>query len=798
MMEFLQEPVNLKSKRHFAAVASLVVVVFLLIAIPLTVMSVFKSGETTTTPKAAAPAAAEAVADEILVKFKPDVAKNTETSILNEHSLTVKSEIPHIGVKVLKVNPAARDAVIAALSKRKEVDYAEKNQIRKVSDFLPNDPYWKTGYKWELTQGKIMYAPEAWGVTTGSPSVSIAILDTGVDVTHEDLIGKVVASANFTSAATAGDVANHGTHVAGTAAANTNNSMGVASIGFSSTLFNTKVCEDQGYCYDSSITKGITWAADNGAKVINMSFGGVGASSALEDAVNYAWSKGVVLVGAAGNYGNTTLFYPAASQNVIAVAATDVTDQLTPYSNRGEWVDVAAPGDSIWSTVPNNGYNYKAGTSMAAPEVAGLAGLVLTRVTDTNGDGLLNDEVRTCIQTTAEDPNIGGVSLRSLISNGRINAYKAVLCSGSPGDTTPPTVSITSPTNGSTVSGSVSVAANATDNVGVARVEFYVDGNLKNTDSTLPYSWSWDSTTVANGSHAISAKAFDAAGNSALDSVTVTVANGDTTPPSTPTSLTASAAAYNRVNLSWTAGTDNVGVTGYWIVRNGTTIASSTINSYSDTNVSPSTTYNYQVIAYDAAGNNSGPSNTATVTTPAAPDTQPPTAPTNLTATAISSSQINLAWTASTDNIGVTGYEVYRNSTKVATVITTSFGDTGLAASTTYSYFVKARDAAGNVSTSSNTASATTQPPPPAVIGNITGTVSSSAGGVLTGAKISLTVNGSKKTDVTNSLGVYTITNLPAGTYSLKFSAQRYITQTVSVTVTANTTVTKNITLQKR
>lgn len=368
-------------------------------------------------------------------------------------------------------------------------------------------------------------------------------------------------------------------------------------------------------------------------------------------------------------------------------------------------------------------------------------------------------------------------------------------CGG--GDSTLPTVTITAPANGSTVSGTVNVTANATDNVGVARVEFYVDSVLKNTDTTSPYSFPWDSTTVVNGSHTIDAKAFDTSGNNALDSVTVTAKNGDTSAPSTPTNLTATAAAYNKVNLSWVASTDNVGVIGYWIIRGGVTIASSTTNSFSDTSVSPKTTYSYQVVAYDAANNNSAASNTATVATPDAPDGQAPTVPTNLAASVVSSTQINLSWTASTDNVGVTGYDVYRNSTKVATVTTTTFGDTSLTPSTTYSYYVKARDAAGNLSGASNTVSATTQAPP-SNLGNITGTVSSSAGGVVAGTKISLTVNGSKKTYVTTSLGVYTITNLPAGIYTLKFSATKYISQTVSVTVTANTTVTKNITLQKR
>ena len=331
----------------------------------------------------------------------------------------------------------------------------------------------------------------------------------------------------------------------------------------------------------------------------------------------------------------------------------------------------------------------------------------------------------------------------------------------------------------------------------MTKVEFSVDGQLANTDTTSPYEFPWDSNTVANSSHTISAKAYDAVGNFSSDSITVIVNNGDTQAPSTPTNLVATAFAYNQVNLSWSASTDNVGVAGYWVVRNGTTIASPTTNNYSDTTVNPSTTYNYYVIVYDAAANLSPQSNTATVTTPTKPDTQAPIAPSNLTATAVSSSQINLAWVASNDNVGVTGYDIYRAGSKVATVTTTSFGDSGLSPSTNYSYYVKAFDAAGNVSGTSNTVSATTQAPP-ATTGNVTGTVYSSAGGVVAGAKISTTVGGVKKTYTANSQGVYTILNLNPATYSLKFEARGYASQTVSVTVISNTTVTKNVTLQRR
>ncbi len=274
----------------------------------------------------------------------------------------------------------------------------------------------------------------------------------------------------------------------------------------------------------------------------------------------------------------------------------------------------------------------------------------------------------------------------------------------------------------------------------------------------------------------------------------------DTQPPSTPTGLTATAVAYNKVSLSWNASTDNVGIAKYWVVRNGITIASSTTNSYTDTSVNASTTYNYQVIAADAAGNNSGSSNTATTTTPAVPDTQAPTTPTNLVAAAVSYSQINLSWTTSTDNVGVTSYDVYRNNSKITTVSTTSFGDTGLAASTTYTYFVKARDAAGNVSGASNSASATTLALP--TVGTLSGQVTSaSTGAPIVGAIIKVTVASSKGNSLlvgsatTNSSGFYAI-QPSVGSYNVTTSASGYKKQVKVASVLVNTTTAVNFSLQ--
>jgi chitodextrinase len=180
-----------------------------------------------------------------------------------------------------------------------------------------------------------------------------------------------------------------------------------------------------------------------------------------------------------------------------------------------------------------------------------------------------------------------------------------------------------------------------------------------------------------------------------------------------PTNLTATAVSVTQINLTWTAATDNVGVAGYKVFRDGgaTPIATVTVTSFSDVGLAPSTTHTYTVVAFDAAGNQSAPSATAFATTPA--DTTPPTAPTNLKGTAVSTSQINLTWTAATDNVGVAGYHVFRDggATPIAAVIGTSFSDTGLATGSTHTYTVSAFDAAGNESAQSAAASATTQAP---------------------------------------------------------------------------------------
>ena len=275
-------------------------------------------------------------------------------------------------------------------------------------------------------------------------------------------------------------------------------------------------------------------------------------------------------------------------------------------------------------------------------------------------------------------------------------------------DTTPPTVPTglaVSPISTSQINLSWTAS---TDDVGVTGYGVFRNGSEIATTSATSYS---DTGLTAATLYSYGLNAFDAAGNLSTQSTSVstTTLSGDTTAPSVPTGLVATAVSASQINLSWTASTDNVAVSGYNVYRDGVKVGTTAATSFSDTGLSASTNHVYTIAAYDAANNVSAQSSSSSATTFASSsDTSAPSVPSGLTASAASASQINLSWSASTDTVGVTGYNVYRNGVQVGTTGSTSFSDTGLAASTGYSYTVAAYDAAGNVSSQSGSASATT------------------------------------------------------------------------------------------
>ncbi len=273
-------------------------------------------------------------------------------------------------------------------------------------------------------------------------------------------------------------------------------------------------------------------------------------------------------------------------------------------------------------------------------------------------------------------------------------------------DTTPPTTAITSPVDGAVATGAVNITANAADDVAISKVEFLIDNVVNGTGTAQPYTYSWDTTSVQNGSHVLTSRAYDTTNNVTTSlPVTVSVLN-DKAAPSAPTNLAVAAASSTKVSLSWSASTDDIGVTGYSIIRSVSGGAPEvlarvgTVTSYDDITVAPSTNYTYTVTAFDAVNNTSQPSNSVNTTTPAPPDTVPPSTVTlSGSATAYGAS---LNWTPATDDVGVTKYYVYRGFLVIAEVTGTSYLDTTATVGATYSYNVRAADAAGNVGIASN------------------------------------------------------------------------------------------------
>jgi thermitase len=252
-------------------------------------------------------------------------------------------------------------------------------------------------------------APQAWQITRGDQAIIVAVLDTGINKDNQDLADRLVAEINFTDSPTSDDLYGHGTHMAGT----------IAAIAPECRLMNVKVADDVGRCEPSVVARGIIWAVDHGAKVINLSLSMV-ASPNLEEAVNYAWSQGAIIIAAAGNKGTSEPSYPAYYDNCLAVAGTNENNSLALLSSYGDWVDVAAPGFNIYSELPQNQYGYKTGTSAAGAHVSGVAALVFSVAEDTNSNGAVNDEVRWAIENSCT--SIAGDGM----GQGLVNAFQAV------------------------------------------------------------------------------------------------------------------------------------------------------------------------------------------------------------------------------------------------------------------------------------------------------------------------------------------------------------------------------------
>ena len=356
---------------------------------------------------------------EILVKFNSKI--NVE-ELQGEYNIEYKSTIPEINVAVFKSRgkiPVAK--IIEALNKNPNIQFAELNGEVTSLETIPNDPMYSDQYA--LPQ---INAPKGWDISTGSTSIVIAILDTGV-FAHTDLADKIIPGWNFIdNNSNTNDIRGHGTHVAGIATALTNNGKGIAGVDWNARIMPVKVLNDSGSGTYAGVANGVIYATDNNADVINMSLGGSGYSETLELACQYAYDNGVTIVAAAGNSGGSVL-YPAKFDTVIAVSAVDRYDNIASFSSRGAEIIVSAPGVSIWSTYPGDipAYMTMSGTSMACPHVAGLTGLILSM-----DDSLTPTQVKGFLAEGAYD--LGTPDWDYLYGYGRIDVYKTLVLLGEP------------------------------------------------------------------------------------------------------------------------------------------------------------------------------------------------------------------------------------------------------------------------------------------------------------------------------------------------------------------------------
>jgi len=383
-------------------------------------------------------------------------------------------------------------SIVDELKKDPDVDYAEPNYIYQAF-VVPNDPNYSL--QWGFSQ---IGAPAAWDVMKGDPNVVIAVIDTGVDYRHQDLAQNIWGNTDEIPGNGVDDDGNgyvddvlgwdfvsvppdwvaqgedpgppdndpmdffgHGTHVSGIAAGRPNNGIGIAGVAWSCKIMPLRAgymaYDYNGYLELEDIAEALYYAADNGANVINMSFGCPYDAQCLREAINYAHSKGCIMASSAGNvdsYDAGQPFYPAAYDHVIAVAAVNSGDKISvwnyfAFSNFGDFVDLCAPGTSILSTLPNNSYGYASGTSMSSPFITGVAALVKSKHMDWTPE-----QVEARLKSTADD--VYAVNTQSFLQGklgaGRVSAKRAL------GNLS---MAITYPKPSSIISGSVVVKGSA-------------------------------------------------------------------------------------------------------------------------------------------------------------------------------------------------------------------------------------------------------------------------------------------------------------------------------------------------
>ena len=757
-----------------------------------------------------------AAPNQFVVKYAPGTRASAAGTLNARAGARVISSIPQLGVQTVQLgSPAA-----AALYRRSPgVQWVEPNAMRyamlatpndpkynEQDSSLPNDPADATWYEWDA---RLMQCEEGWALfpnryftaaPKGSAGVRIAIIDTGIDYGHPDFKNAGAATSNVSDGGQleraldrtiesgvftpeAWDAFGHGVHVTGIAAAATNNATGVTGVGYNSNIMSLRVLNAAGEGTESDIAAAIVYAADNGALICNLSLGGYQYSQVEQDAVDYAWNRGTLCIAAAGNDGvDTKPNYPAALTRVLAVSATAREERLALYSNYGEYVGLCAPGGDfdfiinwflgVYSTMPTyevtmNGadygmqmnYDYAQGTSMAAPQVTGLAALYAAKKGYTQSTPGVCLKIWQALQRGAEDITGGGGTWNPYYGHGRVNVYQTLNLDSVPNP------------RGVSSGGATGQVRFRDTPVANAVVRFNKVGSTFTASTNSRADGGFRGVNLLAGAFDITATVF----GESLTMTNVPVTAGCDIPgivlnvgglPS-PTSLAATVVSSTKINLAWT---DNSGSEdGFKIERKigaGSfaplvTVAAN-VTSYSNAFLTPNTEYTYRIKAFQGTVY-SGYAVSVPVTTPDLPAT-----PSGLVATAASSTRVNLAWTDNaTDEDGYkiekkTGSGGSFGQIAKVTANTTSYTNIFLTPGTEYSYRVRAYR--GPDHSAYATSSPVTTPALPGTPTNLTATVASSTRINLAWTDNATDENGFSVERKVGTAGFFVVNSVPANT----------------------------------
>ncbi len=603
----------------------------------------------------------QCVNGEVIVKFKDSVSDTAAENTLCALDSDLQQELPVDELLVTEVPEGDTvEGFIDTLESQPNVEYVQPNYVYTLETAV-NDP--GASSQWHLSKTGAL---SAWDITTGSPNIRVAVLDSGADLDHPDLTGQIYAETDVVdNDGSADDDGGHGTHVAGIIAAKANNGIGVAGIAPGVKLIVVDVFGPE-YAYTSDIIEGLNFATNNGADVINMSFGCYENDSAFEAAVNQAAAAGAVCVAAAGNESTSALCYPSDYDACVSVIATTSSDTKASYSNYGSLKDISAPGTGIYSTYLNGQYAYMSGTSMASPVTAGVAALIWSA-----NPGLSAAEVKNILYSTAADLGTSGKD--NTFGYGRVDALAAVtVAAGELGTEsgTEETCEVIAETNGSygTVSGGGTYASGtpvtlSATPAGGCRFICWLNGTVQlSTDATYTFTVSESCTITAE---------FEVIG--------------------TPV-VSASSSGYTDAAVRWSA---VAGASGYEVWRSSsasgtyTKLTTTSGTHYTNPGLSEGATYYYKVRAYCAASTVTtygDLSAYAAITLPVKPVPIVSAAP-------ASYNSIKVSWSAIP---GASRYQLYRATSAsgkyslVKTTTSKSYTNKSLKTGTTYYYKVRA------------------------------------------------------------------------------------------------------------